>query len=75
MQDINNFKNLLHVTARNFPLLQEQLVMIPVPAQILNIGSMPNGTFYAVVHLDRPAKAKSRKPPKEKVEIVDNSIV
>lgn len=70
MKDINNFKNLLEVTGRNFLKLQEKLMAIPHPANILDIGAHANGVYYAIVMLDRPVK----KPRGKKAEVAQPTI-
>jgi len=64
MRDINNFENLMYVTAKSFEQLKEKLASIAIPAKILTIEEKQIGTFYAILAADRKVKGR---PPKSEV--------
>ena len=65
MKDINNFQNLMYVTAKGFEQLKEKLSMITIPAKILTIEEKQTGAFYAILAADR--KVKQGRPPKSEI--------
>lgn len=57
----------MELQGRDFNLLQQKLVEIPVPAQILTIGTKSTGSYYAILRLDRPSAKKKKTSSKAKI--------